>query len=76
MEVIALYSFTSNLADELSFLKGDKLLVINFYKNYIKIVKIIDPMDGIWYYAKNNNLEGFVPSNYIQINTKLLLFIY
>ncbi|KAF3699786.1 GRB2-related adaptor protein 2 Adapter protein GRID GADS protein GRB-2-like protein [Channa argus] len=55
MEARGKYDFTATADDELSFRKGD-------------ILKIISPQDD-WYKAEMNGQEGFVPQNYIEMQT-------
>lgn len=55
MEAKGKYDFTATADDELSFRKGD-------------ILKILSPQDE-WYKAEMNGQEGFVPQNYIEMQT-------
>lgn len=55
MEARGKYDFTATAGDELSFKKGD-------------ILKILSPQDE-WFKAEMNGQEGFVPQNYIEIQT-------
>uniref|UniRef100_A0A8C6UUU8 Osteoclast-stimulating factor 1 n=1 Tax=Neogobius melanostomus TaxID=47308 RepID=A0A8C6UUU8_9GOBI len=55
MEAKGKYDFNATDEDELSFRKGD-------------ILKILSCQDE-WYKAEINGHEGFVPQNYIEINT-------
>lgn len=55
MEAKGKYEFNATDEDELSFRKGD-------------ILKILSRQDE-WYKAEINGQEGFVPQNYIEINT-------
>lgn len=55
MEARGKYDFTATADDELSFKKGD-------------ILKILSPQDE-WFKAEMNGQEGFVPQNYIEIQT-------
>ncbi|XP_044187708.1 GRB2-related adapter protein 2a [Thunnus albacares] len=55
MEARGKYDFSATADDELSFRKGD-------------ILKILSPQDE-WYKAEMNGLEGFVPQNYIDMQT-------
>ncbi|KAG8006505.1 GRB2-related adaptor protein 2 [Nibea albiflora] len=55
MEARGKYDFNATADDELSFRKGD-------------ILKILSPQDE-WYKAEMNGQEGFVPQNYIDIQT-------
>ncbi|XP_034567379.1 GRB2-related adapter protein 2a [Notolabrus celidotus] len=55
MEARGKYTFNATADDELSFRKGD-------------ILKIISPLDE-WYRAEMNGHEGFVPENYIEMET-------
>ncbi|XP_076607663.1 GRB2-related adapter protein 2a [Chaetodon auriga] len=55
MEARGKYDFAATADDELSFKKGD-------------ILKILSPQDD-WYKAEMNGLEGFVPQNYIEMQT-------
>ncbi|XP_042360790.1 GRB2-related adapter protein 2a [Plectropomus leopardus] len=55
MEARGKYDFTATADDELSFRKGD-------------ILKILSPQDE-WYKAEMNGQEGFVPQNYIEMQT-------
>uniref|UniRef100_A0A3Q3XHJ9 Osteoclast-stimulating factor 1 n=1 Tax=Mola mola TaxID=94237 RepID=A0A3Q3XHJ9_MOLML len=55
MEARGKYDFTATANDELSFRKGD-------------ILKILSPQDE-WYKAEMNGHEGFVPQNYIEMQT-------
>lgn len=55
MEAKGKYDFNATDEDELSFRKGD-------------ILKILSRQDE-WYKAEMNGHEGFVPQNYIEINT-------
>ncbi|XP_053194257.1 GRB2-related adapter protein 2a [Scomber japonicus] len=55
MEARGKYDFNATAADELSFRKGD-------------ILKIISPQDD-WYKAEMNGAEGFVPQNYIEMQS-------
>lgn len=55
MEARGKYDFTATADDELSFRKGDTL-------------KILSPQDE-WYKAEMNGQEGFVPQNYIEMQT-------
>ncbi|KAG1674872.1 Tyrosine-protein kinase Src64B [Nymphon striatum] len=52
--VIALYSYTARDVGDLSFVKGDRLLVI-------------DDSDRDWWHAKHlkSQVDGYVPSNYV-----------
>lgn len=55
MEARGKYDFNATADDELSFRKGDTL-------------KILSPQDD-WYKAEMNGHEGFVPQNYIEMET-------
>ncbi|KAI3359095.1 hypothetical protein L3Q82_002640 [Scortum barcoo] len=55
MEARGKYDFTATADDELSFRKGD-------------ILKILSPQDD-WYKAEMNGQEGFVPQNYIEMQS-------
>lgn len=55
MEAKGKYDFNATDEDELSFRKGD-------------ILKILSRQDE-WYKAEMNGHEGFVPQNYIEVNT-------
>ncbi|XP_020508339.2 GRB2-related adapter protein 2a [Labrus bergylta] len=55
MEARGKFDFTATATDELSFRKGD-------------ILKILSPQDE-WYKAEMSGNEGFVPKNYIEIQT-------
>ncbi|KAK1877024.1 GRB2-related adaptor protein 2 [Dissostichus eleginoides] len=55
MEARGKYDFAATADDELSFKKGD-------------ILKVLSPQDD-WYKAEMNGLEGFVPQNYIEMQT-------
>ncbi|XP_059205041.1 GRB2-related adapter protein 2a [Centropristis striata] len=55
MEARGKYDFAATADDELSFRRGDTL-------------KILSPQDE-WYKAEMNGLEGFVPQNYIEMQT-------
>lgn len=55
MEARGKYDFSASAADELSFRKGDTL-------------KILSPQDD-WYKAEMNGHEGYVPQNYIEMET-------
>ncbi|XP_029995944.1 GRB2-related adapter protein 2a [Sphaeramia orbicularis] len=55
MEATGKYDFTATADDELSFKKGD-------------ILKILNPQDE-WFKAEMNGQEGFVPQNYIEMQT-------
>jgi len=52
MEACADHNFNATSADELSFVKGDTL-------------KIINTEDSSWYKAESKGRYGFIPSNYI-----------
>ncbi|XP_026180326.1 GRB2-related adapter protein 2a [Mastacembelus armatus] len=55
MEAKGKYDFTATADDELSFRKGD-------------ILKILSPQDE-WYKAEMNGQEGYIPQNYIEMQT-------
>ncbi|XP_041672753.1 GRB2-related adapter protein 2a isoform X4 [Cheilinus undulatus] len=55
MEAKGKYDFNATADDELSFRKGD-------------VLKILSPQDE-WYKAEMNGHEGFVPQNYIEMQT-------
>ncbi|XP_056144021.1 GRB2-related adapter protein 2a [Lampris incognitus] len=55
MEAKGLYDFTSTADDELSFLKGD-------------LIKILGAEED-WYKAELHGHEGYVPKNYIEMQT-------
>ncbi|XP_034396099.1 GRB2-related adapter protein 2a [Cyclopterus lumpus] len=55
MEARGKYDFTATGADDLSFKKGD-------------VLKILSPQDD-WYEAEMNGQKGFVPQNYIEMQT-------
>lgn len=55
MEARGKYDFNATADDELSFKKGD-------------ILKILSPQDE-WFKAEMNGQEGFVPQNYIEVQT-------
>ncbi|CAK9300061.1 unnamed protein product [Gordionus sp. m RMFG-2023] len=55
MEALALHDFIASAHDELSFTKGQILKVLNMQE------------DPNWYKVERNGLEGYVPSNYIQM---------
>ncbi|KAM6913636.1 GRB2-related adapter protein 2a [Lycodopsis pacificus] len=55
MEARGKYDFTATGEDELSFRKGD-------------ILKILSSQDD-WYKAELNGLQGFIPQNYIEVQT-------
>lgn len=55
MEARGKYDFTATADDELTFKKGD-------------ILKILSPQDD-WYKAEMNGQEGFVPQNYLEMQT-------
>ncbi|XP_070703809.1 GRB2-related adapter protein 2a [Pempheris klunzingeri] len=55
MEAKGKYDFIATANDELSFRKGD-------------ILKLLSPQDE-WYKAEMNGQEGFVPQNYIEMQT-------
>uniref|UniRef100_UPI0037E93A1A GRB2-related adapter protein 2a n=1 Tax=Semicossyphus pulcher TaxID=241346 RepID=UPI0037E93A1A len=55
MEARGKYDFSATSDDELSFRKGD-------------ILKILSPQDE-WYKAEMNGHEGFIPQNYIEMQT-------
>ena len=51
---VALYDYAARTADDLSFRKGDRLIIIN-------------NSDGDWWQAQlvGSNLVGYIPSNYV-----------
>lgn len=56
--VVALYAFTSNNDQELSFEKGDRLEILDR-----------PPSDPEWYKARNSQGQvGLVPRNYLQVS--------
>ncbi|XP_058508622.1 GRB2-related adapter protein 2a [Solea solea] len=55
MEARGKYEFAATADDELTFRKGD-------------ILKILSPQDD-WYKAEMNGEEGFVPQNYLELQT-------
>ncbi|XP_068434974.1 GRB2-related adapter protein 2a [Clinocottus analis] len=55
MEARGKYDFTATGDDELSFRKGD-------------VLKILSPQDD-WYEAEMNGQKGFIPQNYIEMQT-------
>ncbi|KAG7219377.1 hypothetical protein INR49_019083 [Caranx melampygus] len=55
MEARGKYDFAATADDELTFKKGD-------------ILKILSPQDD-WYKAEMNGQEGFVPQNYLEMQT-------
>ncbi|XP_054463813.1 GRB2-related adapter protein 2a [Anoplopoma fimbria] len=55
MEAKGKFDFTATGDDELSFRRGD-------------ILKILSPQDD-WFKAEMNGLEGFVPQNYLEVQT-------
>nr|XP_033785406.1 GRB2-related adapter protein 2 [Geotrypetes seraphini] len=57
MEAIAKYDFSATAEDELSFRKGD-------------ILKILSSQDE-WYKAELRSCEGFVPKNFIELQTPI-----
>ncbi|XP_008301550.1 GRB2-related adapter protein 2a [Stegastes partitus] len=57
MEARGKYDFAATADDELSFRKGD-------------ILKVLSPQDE-WCKAEMNGMEGYVPQNYIEINTPM-----
>ncbi|ESO09428.1 hypothetical protein HELRODRAFT_73497 [Helobdella robusta] len=56
MEAVAKHDFTATAPDELSFTRGTKLKILNTEE------------DKNWYKAELNRQEGFIPSNYIELN--------
>lgn len=55
MEAVALHDFVAKHPSELSFRKGDKLLILNFG----------DRVD--WYDAEKDGEKGHIPGNYVRI---------
>ncbi|XP_033118484.1 growth factor receptor-bound protein 2-like [Anneissia japonica] len=55
MEAIALYDFNGKESDELSFIKGSVIKILNMDE------------DKHWYKAEQDGCDGMVPKNYIQM---------
>lgn len=82
MEARGKYEFNATADDELSFRKGDILKVSSSFFLFFRVdppyellfmfdlfvSQILSPQDD-WYKAEMNGLEGFVPQNYIEIQT-------
>lgn len=58
MEAIALYDFEAVDEDELTFNRGDKLLITNIEE------------DVNWYTAELKNKCGYIPANYIEMKDR------
>lgn len=79
MEARGKYDFNATADDELSFRKGDTLKVSSDWLTsssvgtlltpcFLSVWQILSPQDE-WYKAEMNGQEGFVPQNYIEMQT-------
>lgn len=56
--VYAVYSFTAQNDDELSFSSGEKLTVL----------RRGDDIESLWWYSRLQKKEGYVPRNYLGVS--------
>lgn len=62
-KVVALYKYTAQNADELSFDKDD-------------VIKMISKEEPDWWKGELNGVVGLFPSNYVQVLCKYKQFTY
>lgn len=63
--VYAVYSFTAQNDDELSFSSGEKLTVL----------RKGDDVESLWWYSRFQKKEGYVPRNYLGVSRFFFPFL-